>query len=284
MSKHTLHLPTRNLTRNLLLHQRPLSRIPLRNPASHYAFHTTPHPHSALFNLGGLSTSRESQYLSKERGIPRTEFSPHLELIRSSEVDTQKRASDLPTPPASKRPKATISNPPGIFSDARNQTVARAPEKFTTLTSNRGSPPLSQLPATTPPTLAHLQDSLTRLQTSHNALEARIEKFDKRSDIFLYILVATMALMFSVTYKLPDWDTFVEEAIRKFEEERAGREEEVGIRGEREMGMEEGKGREMDEVVGVVEEIARPVATKSTPPRRKERAWSLQDLVWARRD
>ncbi|KAL8704288.1 MAG: hypothetical protein Q9201_002542 [Fulgogasparrea decipioides] len=43
-----------------------------------------------LFNLGGLSTSRESQYLSKERGIPRTEFAPHLELIRSSEVDTQR--------------------------------------------------------------------------------------------------------------------------------------------------------------------------------------------------
>lgn len=44
---------------------------------------------SALFNLGGLSTSRESQYLAKELRMPRTEFSPHLELIRSSEVDTQ---------------------------------------------------------------------------------------------------------------------------------------------------------------------------------------------------
>ena len=41
----------------------------------------------SILNLGGLSISRESRFLSKERGIPRTEFSPHLELIRSSEVD-----------------------------------------------------------------------------------------------------------------------------------------------------------------------------------------------------
>ena len=45
--------------------------------------------YGSLFNLGGLSTSRECQYFSKERGVPRTEFSPFLELIRSSEVDTQ---------------------------------------------------------------------------------------------------------------------------------------------------------------------------------------------------
>ncbi|KAG7005884.1 squalestatin S1 biosynthesis cluster protein L1 [Physcia stellaris] len=54
------------------------------------AIHTSPCPRSSLFNLGGLATSRESQYLAKERGIPRTEFSPHLELIRASEVDTQR--------------------------------------------------------------------------------------------------------------------------------------------------------------------------------------------------
>ena len=51
------------------------------------AFQTTsPAAGSSLLNLSGLSTSRESQFLSKERGIPRTEFSPHLELIKSSEV------------------------------------------------------------------------------------------------------------------------------------------------------------------------------------------------------
>lgn len=40
-----------------------------------------------LFNLGGLGASREAQYLSKERGIPRTEYSANIHLIRSSEVD-----------------------------------------------------------------------------------------------------------------------------------------------------------------------------------------------------
>ena len=42
---------------------------------------------NSILNLSGLSISRESRFLSKERGIPRTEFSPHLELIRSSEVN-----------------------------------------------------------------------------------------------------------------------------------------------------------------------------------------------------
>ena len=52
-------------------------------------FHSTPYLHSSsILNLSGLSVSRESRFLSKERGIPRTEFSPHLELIRSSEVDS----------------------------------------------------------------------------------------------------------------------------------------------------------------------------------------------------
>ena len=52
--------------------------------------------YGSLFNLGGLSTSRECQYFSKERGVPRTEFSPFLELIRSSEVDTQDSPGSRP--------------------------------------------------------------------------------------------------------------------------------------------------------------------------------------------
>ncbi|KAG8157372.1 hypothetical protein KVR01_012756 [Diaporthe batatas] len=40
-----------------------------------------------FFNLGGLGASREAQYLSKERGIPRTEYNSNIHLIRSSEVD-----------------------------------------------------------------------------------------------------------------------------------------------------------------------------------------------------
>ena len=62
------------------------------------AFTTSP-PSSAgspLLNLSGLSVSRESQHLSKEYGIPRTEFSPYLELIRSSEVDPFQQKKNKP--------------------------------------------------------------------------------------------------------------------------------------------------------------------------------------------
>lgn len=66
--------------------------------------YTTPRILSSgsLFNLSGLSTSRESGFLSKERGIPRTEFSPHLELIRLSEVESfaeKKLPTDSLQPP-----------------------------------------------------------------------------------------------------------------------------------------------------------------------------------------
>ncbi|KAL8708932.1 MAG: hypothetical protein Q9220_006264 [cf. Caloplaca sp. 1 TL-2023] len=65
-----------------LLHRRPFILS-----AATRSFHSSPRLcGSPLLNLAGLSTSRECQFLSKERGIPRTEFSPHLELIKSSEV------------------------------------------------------------------------------------------------------------------------------------------------------------------------------------------------------
>ncbi|KAL9599254.1 MAG: hypothetical protein Q9219_003956 [cf. Caloplaca sp. 3 TL-2023] len=71
-------------------------------------YHTSPILRSSFFNLGGLSTSRESRYLAKEKGIPRTEFSPHLELIRSSEVDTQQAPGSVrtsnPSPKGQKQP------------------------------------------------------------------------------------------------------------------------------------------------------------------------------------
>ena len=76
-----------------------LSSRPQTQP--YQGFHTSRPLNSALFNLGGLSTSRESQYLAKEHGLPRTEFSPHLELIRSSEVDPQQA-------PGSSRASSTV--------------------------------------------------------------------------------------------------------------------------------------------------------------------------------
>lgn len=51
-------------------------------------FHTTNAcAAGSILDLGNLSISRESRFLARTQGRPRTEFSPHLELIRSSEVD-----------------------------------------------------------------------------------------------------------------------------------------------------------------------------------------------------
>lgn len=64
-----------------LLYPRTSHRLPSRH------FHTTSSlAGSPFFDLTRLSASRESQHLSKEKGIPRTEFAPHLELLKSSEV------------------------------------------------------------------------------------------------------------------------------------------------------------------------------------------------------
>ena len=41
----------------------------------------------SFFNLAARATSRESQYFSKERRLPHTEYASHVQLIRSSEVD-----------------------------------------------------------------------------------------------------------------------------------------------------------------------------------------------------
>ena len=69
--------------------QRTFWRAPNPSPVQfRQGFHSSQsRSGSSLFNLGGLSTSRECQYLAKERRLPRTEFSPHLELIRTSEVN-----------------------------------------------------------------------------------------------------------------------------------------------------------------------------------------------------
>ena len=92
-------LPLKTVNLNPPYPPRLSPHLPLSAPP-HHGFHTSTNLRSAFFNLGGLSTSRENRYLSKEKGIPRTEFSPHLELIRSSEVDTQRI-------PASSKPSST---------------------------------------------------------------------------------------------------------------------------------------------------------------------------------
>ncbi|KAL8659738.1 MAG: hypothetical protein Q9202_006973 [Teloschistes flavicans] len=256
----------RSLSHNLLLHHRPLSRIPLRMP-SHHAFHSTPHPHSALFNLGGLSTSRESQYFSKERGIPRTEFSPQLQLIRSSEVDTQKRPSDLkPTLSASsKASNSTTSQPP---------SVPLPREKPTTLK-----------PA---PTLTHLHDSLTSLQTSHAALTARLAHLEKKNPsstkYFTYLEFATAFLLAYIAYELLQFKNSVDARIAAVDEAERERR-----RGEQSIIDTETKGA--DEILAEYEDAALHVAAATAGVTatvagegRQERAWRFADLLWARRD
>ncbi|KAL8846135.1 MAG: hypothetical protein Q9221_008752 [Calogaya cf. arnoldii] len=64
-----------------LLYARTSHRLSTRT------IHNTPNlAAGSLFDLTRLSASRESQHLSKEKGRPRTDFAPHLELIKSSEV------------------------------------------------------------------------------------------------------------------------------------------------------------------------------------------------------
>jgi len=84
-----------------------------------HGFHTSlPRPNNSLFNLGGLSTSRESRYLARERRMPRTEFSPHLELIRSSEVDPHGG-------PGSRKASTTSTKTTMAFMPDINEVVAR---------------------------------------------------------------------------------------------------------------------------------------------------------------
>lgn len=81
------------------------SRVVANVHAQSRLFSTTPPSRSALFNLGGLAASREGQYLSKETGIPRTEYSSNIHLIRSSEVDPF-----APAPGASKHANRRSAN------------------------------------------------------------------------------------------------------------------------------------------------------------------------------
>lgn len=80
-----------------------------------------------LFNLGGLGASREAQYLSKERGIPRTEYSANIHLIRSSEVD--------PFAPAPGSTRAAAAR-----AAARAEAEARLASAFPSRASVRAAP------------------------------------------------------------------------------------------------------------------------------------------------
>lgn len=81
-------------------------------------FSTTPVSQSALFNLGRLAVSRESQYLSKEHGIPRTEYSANAHLIRSSEVDPY-----APAPGATREATRAAALKEAVYSGSESHLV-----------------------------------------------------------------------------------------------------------------------------------------------------------------
>ena len=86
------------------------SRVSLGGRQSSQSSHSSScRTSGSIFNLSGLSVSREARFLSKERSIPRTEFSPHLELIRSSEVDPFRGSDDSST--HSTPPPSSLSSP-----------------------------------------------------------------------------------------------------------------------------------------------------------------------------
>ena len=96
--------------RDLLRLARRAARF--HNITTRQAFHSTP-PRlagSPLLNLSGLSISRESQHLSKEYRIPRTEFAPHLELIRTSEVEPFAANTSTSQPNEIKHPPSDQGN------------------------------------------------------------------------------------------------------------------------------------------------------------------------------
>lgn len=78
-------------SRTLAISVAPLSRRPIQlcQPCLHHRTFTSTTRISVnpLSNLSHFSAAKEAQFLSKEKRIPREEFHPYLQLIRSSEVD-----------------------------------------------------------------------------------------------------------------------------------------------------------------------------------------------------
>lgn len=169
----------------------------------HLGFHTSRCLNSALFNLGGLSTSRESQFLAKEYGRPRTDFAPHLELIRSSEVDTQKAPGFIISP-------ASITNKQKVVNGS---SVTFSPD---------GSATMSQK------SYHDLQYSITTLQGKLNESEHEsrklLEKYEKASEdaSLTRVLCTIFALAILFNHEIRDFHVAALQAWQRYrgEEER----------------------------------------------------------------
>ncbi|MCJ1329762.1 hypothetical protein MMC10_006442 [Thelotrema lepadinum] len=140
----------------------------------------------SFFNLGARATSREAVYFSKERRIPHTEYSPNLQLIRSSEVDIFKGAPGSTTSPKAitrshvKAPAA----PAGQV--ARNVPRQPAIAHSPTLISNGDE----QLKATYKTAIANLEN-----QVRDARLKARLaEQALRKRGTLRFVLLTTLAV------------------------------------------------------------------------------------------
>lgn len=162
-----------------------------------------------LFNLGGLGASREAQYLSRERGIPRTEYSANIHLIRSSEVD--------PFAPAPGSTRAAAAR-----AAARAQTEAQLEEAKAQLairaqnasTSNSNSASASTSVAYDPTAvggiagltaqLQAMRDDLTATKMALLRLQAKGEKPETSPTSYLLSTAIILAVVFFIGKDVSD--------------------------------------------------------------------------------
>ncbi|KAK0938593.1 hypothetical protein LTR29_009804 [Friedmanniomyces endolithicus] len=87
---------------------------------------TPPRPASILFALNALSNSRETQHFAKLSHLPRTEHSPPLHLIKTSEIDAYPLPSPPPAVPLVRLPQSTAFQPAARTWDSRALATGRA--------------------------------------------------------------------------------------------------------------------------------------------------------------
>lgn len=222
-------------------------------------FHTTPPFRSVLFNLNGLAGSRESQYLSKERGIPRTEYSSNISLIRSSEVDPF-----APAPGASKSAER----------DAQAQAQVQGSEATPGPHGSFGSlgSPYAQV--------RKLKELSLRMYMQRQEIESLKESVDDMKDkirtIFKVLISLGVCLMvrFVIKYIIFHRD-------RNSSVPTSGH----AVDGEADAGFGEGPAKSQQELRA--DEVARPAPEKAAPDdgaggaREQGRRTILEWLMWA---
>ncbi|KAL8928740.1 MAG: hypothetical protein Q9208_001518 [Pyrenodesmia sp. 3 TL-2023] len=239
----------------------PFLRISPRLALPHHHLHTSQCLKSPLFNLAGLSVSRESQYLSKERGIPRTEFHPHLELIRSSEVDTQQApgarkytlstANTIPpttddnTAPLSQQDSPSTANTTPPATEDSNNTGLPPKESVVIRTADDTTSPLSPecvvIPQAEYAALKHrvgkLQQKLGLSIAERRRLQTDIDENVGRQAYGWMAFILFLSVGFAFWVDLPRGSSVKEKSPRKG----AGKVDPEGIGDESRQGTEDGE-------------------------------------------